>query len=76
MVSPPGATHFANSGKVGKAPLGVDGGENIRLRLGVFSRLPPRPPFTGAHERESGSRIRRGWKFDLDLRRRPLPLRS
>ena len=75
-VSPCGATHFAHGGKVGKAPLGVDGGENIRLRLGVFSRLPPRPPFTGAHERESGSRIRRGWKFDLDLRRRPLPLRS
>ena len=40
----------------------------------VFNLLAPGPPFTGVHETRLGGEIRRGWKSDLSVRRRPLPL--
>ena len=104
-VSPCGASDFANSGKVTKAPFGNQGFQNLPLSPPWFSRrlparqigtpLRPAPlPLTwrlwlasvldrcapgrcwlgSVHARKPGRRIRRGWKFDLPVRRRPLPL--
>ena len=104
-VSPCGASDFANSGKVTKAPFGNQGFQNLPLPFPWFScRLPARQmgtvllpaplPLTwrlwlasaldrcapgrcwlgSTQARKPGRQIRRGWKSDLPVRRRPLPL--